>query len=327
MSKNWMYKPIKLSTLLPHTFPGIDTFIKNGDNFVLYKGKNLIFTSKDKARLVDNCVEYLYIKSSDLNHYNQYVENNLSNIMRDESLDVVERKSILCQSTINYVGELFENCKSIRANIGRSISLIEKLMANLMDLDEAMEVLAPLLGHHHYTYIHSVQVATYNLALHTKMFSLQRDELLDIGVGSLFHDFGKIYVPTEILNKPGRLTEYEFEIMKQHPIRGAEFLKHETNLSDVALTIVGMHHEKDNGLGYPYNRRAMDIPRSCKISAIADVYSALTTNRAYRLALPKEEALNIMENDMDGAFDRYYLEQFRELVTKESDEKSEDVSL
>jgi len=314
MSNGELYKPIKLSTLLPSTFPGVATFLRNGSQFVLYKSHELPFTAKDKERLLDNGVEYLYIRVGDSYHYNQYVETNLNMLLRNESLPLKERREILATSTINYVSEVFENASNIRTSLGRGAVIIEKLLENLLNLDEAMEILAPLVGHHHYTYIHSVQVATYSLALHQKLYNLRHDEMLDVGIGSLFHDFGKVYVPSEILNKPTKLTPQEFEIMKNHTIEGVGFLKTVTAMSEVALSIVRHHHEKENGFGYPDRLKGNQISRSSKIAAIVDVYSALTTNRAYRLALEKGEAIRIMEEEMAGSFDPYFLNHFKELL-------------
>jgi HD-GYP domain-containing protein (c-di-GMP phosphodiesterase class II) len=309
-----IFRPIKISTLLPHTFPGVPMFLKNDGNYVLYKSHELPFTNKDRDRLFDNNVEYLYIRTGDFYHYNQYVETNLPSLLRNERLDINERKQILCQSTINYVAEVLENTTAIKENIGRGYVLIQSIIEYLLKLEEAMEIMLPLVGHNHYTYVHSVQVVTYSLALHNSMFTLTSEELTDIGIGSLFHDFGKVYVPNEIINKPTKLSDAEFAIMKRHTVDGVGFLQQATSLNSVSLSIVRNHHEKENGWGYPDGLKGHQLHRSSKIAALVDVYSALTTNRPYRLALSKEKALDIMENEMVGSFDENYLSVLKEII-------------
>ncbi|TGU74529.1 HD domain-containing protein [Geomonas terrae] len=144
------------------------------------------------------------------------------------------------------------------------------------------------------------------------MFELSSDELMDVGMGSLFHDYGKVYVPKELLDKPGRLTATEFQEVKKHPVYGFSTLKDLGIFTPVALGIVKHHHEKENGSGYPDGLSSYDIARSSKITAIADVFSALTTTRSYRQALSKESALEIMYGEMDGSFDLQYLNSFRD---------------
>jgi len=163
--------------------------------------------------------------------------------------------------------------------------------------------------------VHSVQVATYSLSLHMKLFDLSMDELMDVGIGSLFHDYGKVYIPAAILDKPGKLTSTEFMEIKQHPVYGFSTLKDLNIFSPVSLGIVKHHHEKENGCGYPDGLVGYEIARSSKITAVADVFSALTTNRAYRQALSRDAALEIMHSEMDGSFDPHYLSAFQKSLT------------
>jgi HD-GYP domain-containing protein (c-di-GMP phosphodiesterase class II) len=142
---------------------------------------------------------------------------------------------------------------------------------------------------------------------------LEHDELVDVGIGSLFHDYGKVYTPKALLEKPGKLTDAEFEELKLHPVCGYEALKDLGIFSPTSLSIVKHHHEKENGKGYPNGLLGCNIARSSKITAIADVFSALTTNRAYRKALPREEAMEIMFVEMEGSFDMNYLEVLKVL--------------
>lgn len=310
-----MYRMIQLDSLIPETLPGVSLFINHGGNHVLYKNSTHSFTQTDKERLIDNNVNFLFVRAADMSTYNQYVEANLAALMNDESLDPVAKQNVLYQASVNYVQEIFDSpAISIKQNVDRCRNLIRYILNDVMSSDGVMPALSSLVDHNAYTYVHSVQVATYSISLHVKVFDLSRDELMDVGMGSLFHDYGKVYVPRVLLEKPGKLSAAEFMEVKKHPVYGYSTLKDLGIFTPVALGIVKHHHEKENGNGYPDGLSSYDIARSSKITAIADVFSALTTNRSYRQALSKESALEIMYGEMDGSFDMQYLDTFRDSI-------------
>jgi HD-GYP domain-containing protein (c-di-GMP phosphodiesterase class II) len=301
---------------MTETLPGVALYIRHGDSYVLYKESDLAFTRADKKRLLENKVELLYVKADQLSTYNQYVEGNLAILLNDESLPKQERQLVLYEASVNYVHEIFDSpAITIKQNMDRCRKLISSILSDLLTAQGVFEALSGLVGHNTYTYVHSVQVATYSLSLHMKLFDLSMDELMDVGIGSLFHDYGKVYIPAAILDKPGKLTAIEFMEIKQHPVYGFNILKDLNIFSPVSLGIIKHHHEKENGRGYPDGLIGYDIARSSKITAIADVFSALTTNRAYRQALSREAALEIMHGEMDGSFDPQYLSAFQRCLT------------
>lgn len=307
-----MYRMIRLESLIPETLPGVALFLRHGDQHVLYKDPDLAFTRRDKQRLLDNKVELLFVKSAEMSLYNKYVESNLAALMNDESMDPLERQNLLYHASVNYVHEIFDSpAVAIKHNVDRARKLIQIILNDVMNSDGVLEALSGLVGHNTYTYVHSVQVATYSIALHLKVFDLGRDEMMDVGIGSLFHDYGKVYIPASILDKPGKLTPLEFYEIKKHPVYGFSTLKDLEIFSPVSLGIVKHHHEKENGTGYPDGLFGNGIARSSKITAIADVFSALTTNRSYRQALDKHAAFEIMYGEMDGSFDLQYLDAFQ----------------
>ena len=308
-----MYRMIQLESLIPETLPGVSLFIKHGDNHVLYKNSSLSFTQSDKERLLDNNVRLLFVKSAEMSTYNQYVEANLALLMNDENLEPLEKQNVLYQASVNYVQEIFDSpAVAIKQNVERYRNLIQNILNDVMNSDGVMTALSSLVDHNAYTDVHSVQVATYSISLHLKRFELGRDELMDVGIGSLFHDYGKVYVPKVLLDKPGKLSAAEFMEVKKHPVYGYSTLKDLEVFTPVALGIVKHHHEKENGHGYPDGLSSYDIARSSKITAIADVFSALTTNRSYRQSLSKDSAMEIMYGEMDGSFDMQYLNTFRD---------------
>lgn len=144
-----------------------------------------------------------------------------------------------------------------------------------------------------YTYGHCSRVAEYGLKV-ARALGLNEEEQTTLRLGAYLHDLGKVKVPHEILNKPGKLTAEEFEVVKQHPVWGLELLAAVEFPWDIK-PIIRWHHERYDGTGYPDRLKGDEIPLSAQIICIADVYDALTTTRSYRPAMPKEEALPIME--------------------------------
>lgn len=152
-----------------------------------------------------------------------------------------------------------------------------------------------------YTFKHSVDVATISMII-AKKSKLSNTDISKIGVAGLLHDVGKSQVPNEILNKAGRLTEDEFEIMKKHSLFGYNILKEKPDISADILMGVLQHHEKLNGRGYPMGIKAEQISPYAKIISIADIYDALVTERPYKKAFSQRDAIEMimaMTEDLD----------------------------
>ena len=147
----------------------------------------------------------------------------------------------------------------------------------------------------------------------TQEYNIPEEDIGTIATASSMHDIGKITIPDEILNKPGRLTPEEFEIMKQHSMNGAKMLdtiqyfKNEP-LMKYAYDICRWHHERWDGQGYPDGLKGNEIPISAQVVSIADVYDALTSERCYKKAFPHEKALEMIRNNECGVFNPLLLE-------------------
>jgi putative nucleotidyltransferase with HDIG domain len=144
-----------------------------------------------------------------------------------------------------------------------------------------------------YTFGHCERVAGFAVAVATAL-SADQGELTTIRMGAYLHDVGKVKVPHQILNKPGRLTDDEFDIIKRHPVWGVELLA-AVEFPWNIKPIIRYHHERYDGTGYPDRLKGDEIPLGAQIICIVDVYDALTTTRSYRGALSHEEALARME--------------------------------
>jgi putative nucleotidyltransferase with HDIG domain len=141
-----------------------------------------------------------------------------------------------------------------------------------------------------YTFQHSVSVCTL-LVTFCRYMGMGREVIQEAGIGGMLHDIGKMRVPDHILNKPGKLTDAEFEIMKSHVTLGIEILGKTPGVSTTVMQISGEHHERFEGTGYPSKKKAQQISQLGRMAAIVDVYDAITSNRVYHTGMEPAVAL------------------------------------
>lgn len=152
-------------------------------------------------------------------------------------------------------------------------------------------------------------------------YHLPQSEIDKIVASSILHDVGKISIPDRILNKPGRLTKEEFDIMKEHTTRGCDILQKIPNIMDEGLynysyDICRHHHERWDGGGYPDGLKGDDITIWSQVVAVADVYDALTSERVYKKAFSKETAVEMIKNGECGSFNPKVLKVFEDCIAK-----------
>ena len=174
-----------------------------------------------------------------------------------------------------------------------SIPIAKKVINSITVNPDALVTLTSLRSYDEYTFTHCINVAILAVAF-GKYLGLSKEKLLLLGVGSLFHDIGKSRIPDRILNKPGKLTEGEFEIIKRHPQEGYDITKSMHSLPHDIVTIILEHHEKYNGRGYPRGLYHGDINQLANIVSVVDVYDALTSDRVYKEAMQPNDALSIV---------------------------------
>lgn len=168
----------------------------------------------------------------------------------------------------------------------------KNIMVNILDLKM----------HDDYTFHHSLSVAVVALAIGIEL-NLGTQALYELTLGGLLHDIGKVMVPQEILNKPDRLTNREFEIIKMHPVHAGVHLLKKNFVTENTFKGIIYHHEKWDGTGYPNGLKETQIPLFARILAVADVYDALTSNRPYRQPEQPSEAIEYIMGASGTFFD------------------------
>lgn len=191
----------------------------------------------------------------------------------------------------------------------RMQEMVAHIIDELISQEDIIVNLSDIRSVDDYTFAHSVSVCV--LALITGIsLDLTREKLKDLGIGALLHDIGKIAISEEILKKPSELSIEEFSQIKLHTTFGYDLVKANTNISADSATIVLQHHERYDGSGYPAGLRGDEIHLFARITAIADVYDALTSDRVYRSRIKSSKVIEYLTHLGVTHFDQEILEVF-----------------
>ncbi len=229
-----------------------------------------------------------------------YIDDDLSKDI--EINDVIDHE--LKKEAINFIKNILNNLSPKNLQKGKDTfvssesygdvrKLIYSIMNNLKKNRDSLMNMVEVMSTDLATYTHLVNVAI--LALLTgRALGLPENKLNDLGTGAIMHDLGRVYIPTEIYDKPGKLTDEEYEQIKQHPIYGYNMVKSNPNISAIVKTIILMHHEKLDGSGYPLGLTGDKLNVYVKIVGICDMFEAMVSHRAYRSKMPVYKALELL---------------------------------
>lgn len=219
--------------------------------------------------------------------------------VKDENLEDIEPEDPefigLKAEAIKAISGVFTKVQSSsKTQISDTVNIMENMVDYLTCNKGVTAIhLTELKTYDNYTFMHSLNSSVIGLYFGVEK-KFTKNMLVDLGVGTILHDIGKVKVPHKILNKQGRLTPEEFEIMKKHPEYGYKILRDVKGISERAKSIVLQHHEKIDGTGYPYGVTGDKISYYAKIACISDVYDALVSDRVYRKGFPPHEAYEII---------------------------------
>jgi len=222
--------------------------------------------------------------------------------------DIRSGQNSFSEKDIYFLNFLAEKASFLVENLALYENLYENLFSTLYAFVETIEARDP------YTKQHSAMVSKYAMTI-AKGCNCESEEIAKLNVIGLLHDIGKIGVPDNILLKPGRLTEEEFEVIKKHPIIGSNIIGH-LGMWTEEQKIIRHHHERFDGTGYPDGLKGQDIPLLSRILSVADVFDALTTDRAYRQKMPVDVAVKIIRENSGSQFDSDIVKVFLELYNQ-----------
>jgi HD-GYP domain-containing protein (c-di-GMP phosphodiesterase class II) len=191
--------------------------------------------------------------------------------------------------------------------------VVSRMIESIFRNRDALASLTRIKEYDDYTFVHSINVCILCLTL-GRHLNFHPEELQQIGIGALLHDAGKMKVPLQILNKPGKVTEQEFFEIKKHPLYSMEVLEKAGGIPEASKQVALQHHERYNGKGYPYNLQGEEISKFGQISAIVDVYDAITSDRVYKKALSPYEGMQKIYEWAKIDFNQTLVERFIQCV-------------
>ena len=258
----------------------------------------------------------IYILKKDSDKMNQYKIDHKIIFLSDTKPDIAQisekKLSALYTTVSNAMQTIFDKGNEKISFDALRLSLTE--LTDDVNLNaEMFPILLKLFPHEYTTHHHSTNVAFLAMIL-AKSLDLSQEEIVDVGLTGLLHDIGKVRIDNQLLLKPSRLQEDEYETVKHHSQYGYSILKDNGVENQKILNGVHFHHERLDGSGYPKGLHEKLIPKYAKIIGICDAFDALTTKRTFRNYYTSYEALLVMKQEMATQFDHSYINIFIQLL-------------
>ena len=305
---NNAFMRIDINSLLNDHITNFNLYIMYEDNYVLFKSGDIEYTEKHKQKLLSKKLK-LYINSADKKKYILYIKQNLQRLANDDSSGLEEKTKYFYDSSKVLISQIFETddredvIENVKTLSDSALNLLNSSGYNLKDILSIMQF-------EYSTYTHSLNVLMLASSF-VKNTGILDDKADIVAKGALLHDIGKVKVDKKILLKPGKLDQFEWEIIRKHPLYGIELLERfDSDMDPIVKNIVRHHHERWDGEGYPDKLMGEEMPIEARLVSICDVFDALTSQRCYKSAIGSYPAFKIMLNEMSGAFNKDLIKSF-----------------
>jgi putative nucleotidyltransferase with HDIG domain len=231
-----------------------------------------------------------------------------------ESAADIETLRRLYNDATNLASSVWEAAKTEGVPDPRAArALVDSLAQAVSANRTALIALTALKNYDNYTFTHMVNVSILTMS-QARTLGIDGAPLRQLGLAALMHDIGKVRTPTEILNKPDKLTDKEFEVMRMHVVDGAEILRRTPEIPAVAPIVAFEHHLRIDGTGYPFRVTRSGLNIGTQLCSIADVYDAMRSQRAYQGAHPSDRILEVMNRNDGHQFDQNLVRRFIQLL-------------
>lgn len=312
MHNQQRYMSFPLGSIVPGSLPDFKIFIFSRDSrYVLWSRDGGRVTPEQLAKLSAAGHHEVFLDLDEEFKYDEYLEDHLGGILENRLTTDEQKASIFSKVSTNVVKDAFETSLGLGAMDSKTMVRTQTMVENALIFiaqSNSIQPLAKMIGHDYRTYEHATKVLWFTMAFlrsNPDIFEqvrpdydslddhLRTEVLRHCGVAALLHDIGKALVSPDILNKNGRLTETEWEIVKRHPLNGLAMLL-DADLPDFVKKAVLHHHEDFQGGGYPMGFEGLQISMLARVLRIVDTFDAMTSRRPYKEPVPPLKAMQIM---------------------------------
>lgn len=301
--------PINLEGLVPDTVLAFDLFVESGPGtYLLWHRAGGEFTAAQRTRLVGRGVSRLWVAAADERLYEAYVERHLSELL-DRQQVATSKASLFYSAAHTTLAAVMSDPRHQDA-VPRTRDLAREMVSLLIGDPNALAQLSALMARDYDTVRHCINVSLFATALAHATGTCTSGELQELAHGTLLHDIGKSAVPRDLIIKPGAYTPQELALMRTHVTEGEQILRAEGRLGAMGMLAVSQHHERLDGGGYPRGLSGHRVHFFGRVTGIADVYDALTSERSYKHALGGFDALRLMRTTMAAHLDQELLRTF-----------------
>jgi putative nucleotidyltransferase with HDIG domain len=223
--------------------------------------------------------------------------------------ELVKAKEIVTEATQTVQTLMEEIRMGNQLDLEKADQVVEKMVGSVFRNKDALALLGRIKKTDEYTFYHSVSVSVLMISF-AKHLGLDAPSIKMIGIGGLLHDIGKMHISSDILNKPGKLTEEEFSEIMKHAEYSHSILDQNPGINEISVQVASQHHERFDGTGYPNGLKGDEISKYGKMAAIVDVYDAIPSDRCYRKGMLPAEAMKKLYEWSEHHFDKVFVEHF-----------------
>ena len=289
--------------LFPDAFSTFRVFLKTKGRYVLYTREKEVFTPEHRNRLFENNVKVVHVLTTQKKEFETYLKDNLGKILTNELYPVEQRATVLYESAQTIAEEVFRD-KLAGAIKPESMDSLRKLMAESVKFlkhEDTFKKIGPLIRGGHQIFTHSVNVMIITLSI-LKTYDMDEETMVQTGIGALLHDIGKTGMPAKLIRKQSDFTPRELDLLRAHPMRGVGRCSM-LPLDHIPLKCILLHHEREDGQGYPAGLQGKDIPLPVKALIVANIYDNTTTHGSGDSGGMKPfKALSHMNDALRGAY-------------------------
>lgn len=282
---------------------------------VLYRSSGMSYSQMDCSELHEKGITHFYVPNVQHQKFRAAVCDQMCSAYEDEGLKREARTKIVRGSC----GKMIEDFMGRPNDPGVSSTLSTmagKFSEWCGDDQSEFSYLLDMSEHDFYTTTHMVNVGIGCTLLATEIYGAESEKVQQVSLGGLIHDVGKFGVPVDVLNKEGKLSDEEWDMIRQHPEVGAKILSEQIGISPMIIDMALSHHERIDGKGYPKGISDKEISEAARICAVVDVYDALSSSRPYRGPIPPRTVLDMMREDVGKAFDASVFEAWERVIER-----------